>query len=127
MKAGSSDFNFPTHLSIVWGVTLAILTLIEWRSLDRDPMRKQILSPFIERAISVRMNEPGAAGDIVFEDPLEARAVARDKPDADIQYVVEFGFDGALFLAYFFVPVLAFHGAGWLVKVLRSGAGRSGD
>ena len=123
---GSPGFNFTTHLSIVWGVTLAILTLIEWRSLDRDPMRKQILSPFIEREITARLNESGAAGDIVFEDPLEARSVAGHTPEANVQYVVEFGFDGVLFLVYFFVPVLAFHGAGWLVNVLRSGAGRSG-
>ena len=35
-------FNGATHMSIVWGVTLAILTLLEWNSLDRDPMRKRV-------------------------------------------------------------------------------------
>lgn len=117
---GPSDFNFATHLSIVWGVTLAILTLLEWRSLDRDPMRKQILSPFIEREISVRLVGTGAVAETVFEDPLETLP---DEPEPGLQYVVEFGFNGLLFLACFFVPVLAFHALGWLIALLRKRAG----
>lgn len=99
-------FKRSTHFSIVWGVTLAVLTLVEWNSLDRDPLREEILVPFIERKVSVRV---GAA-----ERPVEPDAATGEKPRGAIQYEVEFDFNGPLFLAYFFGPVLAFQGIGWL-------------
>lgn len=98
-----SSFNFPTHLSIVWGVTLAIVTLLEWHGLDRDPMRKQILSPFIERSISMTVSEETG--------PLSG--------ERDTQYLVEFQFKGGLFLLYFFLPVLVFHGAAKLLSMVK--------
>ncbi len=97
-------FTFATHLSIVWGVTLAIITLLEWHSLDRDPMRKEILSPFIARNVSAVVDEesPGSAG-----------------REPELRYLVEFQFKGVLFLLYFFGPVLAFHVVGWLLPGIR--------
>jgi hypothetical protein len=102
-------------MSIVWGVTLAILTLLEWNSLDRDPMRKQILSPFIERDIAVQVDgeaytDPGGQG-------LSPPGSAGD--DRGISYHVEFSFNGPLFMACFFTPVLVFHGVAWLLARLR--------
>ena len=101
------SLSLPTHLSIVWGVTLAVLSIIEWRSLDRDPIGQQILLPFIEREISVAPanlpgNAPGATRD--------ASAVL----DGPVRYEVEFHFNGPLFLTIFFVPVIIFHGGAWL-------------
>ncbi len=104
-------FNPAVHLSIAWGVTLAIITLVEWNSLDRDPMREQIFTPFIHREISMTMGERVADHIIDFE------SVAREakKPTASVQTRVKFHFDGPLFLACFFIPVLAFHSIGWLL------------
>ncbi len=103
-------FNRGTHFSIVWGVTLAVLTLIEWNSLDREPMREEILVPFIERRVSVSVGEEHA--------PPEPGGIAGEGTDADsrgvLQYEVEIDFNGPLFLAYFFGPVLAFQGIGWV-------------
>ena len=78
-------FNRATHLSIVWGVTLAVLTLIEWRSLDRDPIGQQILTPFIEREISVDVARDTAQPEIDFG----ADAQADDDPQNGLQYTVE--------------------------------------
>ena len=103
-------FTFATHLSIVWGVTLAIITLLEWHSLDRDPMRKQILSPFIDRSISAVVDKESAG------------STGREP---ELRYLVEFKFKGLLFLLYFFAPVLAFHAIGWLLPVLRRWIGTS--
>ena len=111
-------FKLATHLSIAWGVTLAVLTLLEWRSLDRDPMREQIITPFIEREISVKLDRPAPADELDFST-LDQREQA---PDAALQYIVEFHFNGPLFLAVFFVPVLAFHGLDWLVARARQDA-----
>lgn len=104
--------SLPTHLSIVWGVTLAVLTIIEWRSLDRDPVGQQIMLPFIEREISVA--PVTAAGDtpVTALDPSSAL-------DGPVRYEVEFHFNGPLFLTSFFVPVLIFHGGGWLLSRAR--------
>jgi hypothetical protein len=99
-------FNRGTHFSIVWGVTLAVLTLLEWNSLERDPLREEILLPFIQREVSVAVIAGGA--------PVEPGAAAGEQADGTLQYEVEFHFNGPLFLAYFFGPVLAFQGIGWL-------------
>lgn len=109
-------FNAATHISIVWGVTLAIVTLLEWHGLERDPLRKQIISPFIQRDIAVVALEP---------DPFESSAPgdsaqAAEQPNAVLQYEVEFHFEGLLFLLYFFLPVLLFHAGGWLIARARA-------
>ena len=112
-------FNRATHFSIVWGVTLAVLTLIEWRSLDRDPIGQQILTPFIEREISVDVAPDAAQSEIDFG----ADTQADDDPQNGLQYTVEIHFNGPLFLACFFGPVLLFHGIGWLAaRAARSNA-----
>ena len=103
-------FNKATHLSIVWGVTLAVLTLLEWRSLDRDPLGHQILTPFIEREVTVHQRSPADEGLLEFSDQAASEAVPA------IQYEVEFHFNGPLFLLCFFGPVLAFQGLGWLAR-----------
>lgn len=105
-------FNPAVHLSIAWGVTLAIITLVEWNSLDRDPMREQIFTPFIQREVSMTMGEDVAAPIIDF-DSVEREP---ETPAVVMQTRVKFHFDGPLFLACFFVPVLAFHGIGWLMS-----------
>lgn len=107
--------NRITHISIVWGITLAVITLVEWRSLDRNPLEQQILSPFIERDIAVSQRAPTAV------DPLDLQAVEQKQGDAinSLQYDVQFHFNGPLFLAYFFGPVLAAHGIGLLITRLK--------
>jgi hypothetical protein len=104
-----------SHFSIVWGITLAAITLIEWHSLDRDPLNRQILSPFIERQIAVTVaNAPDSSG-----KTMEAAGEPDDSPEAALQYEVDFKFNGPLFLACFFVPILVFQGIGMLLGWLR--------
>jgi len=109
------SINPAVHLSIAWGVMLAIITLVEWNSLDRDPMREQIFTPFIQREITLNLDGGDSARNIDFSE-LE-RAVKT--PSSSLQYKVRFHFDGPLFLACFFIPVLAFHGIGWLMSRAR--------
>jgi hypothetical protein len=112
-----STLNRATHLSIVWGVTLAVLTIVEWRSLDRDPMSEQIFLPFIERQIEFSktdanaLEQPGTTG-----SDVPNRGGSRNP-----QTHVQIDFNGPLFLAYFFGPVLVFHAIGLLVRKLRQG------
>ena len=90
-----SALSGASHFSIVWGITLAVITLVEWHSLDRDPVRRQILSPFIERNISVSiLNKPDSNA---FELPAAPPPI--ESPDAELQYEVEFKFNGLLFAA----------------------------
>jgi hypothetical protein len=105
----SLDYNRATHFSIVWAVTLAIITLVEWHSLDRDPVRQEIFSPFIARTMAVSVEEsPAAAGE-------SAGPIAQaESADAVLRYDVEISFNGPLFLACFFTPMLLFHGIGAL-------------
>ncbi len=51
MNAGV--FNRASHFSVVWAVMLSFITIVEWRSLDRDPLKAEILSPFITRHIEI--------------------------------------------------------------------------
>ena len=110
----SPGFSRATHLSLVWGVTLAVLTLLEWRSLDRDPLGHQILTPFIEREVTVSVAGAESAEGLEFDEEEESDA------DAVLRYEVEVHFNGPLFLACFFGPVLAFQGLGWLGARARS-------
>lgn len=110
----SHNFSRATHLSIIWGVALAVMTLIEWHSLDRDPVKQEIFSPFIERTIDVTLANPQRPA----EDPPRP-GDAGHSPDAALRYEVELAFNGPLFLACFFVPVLIFHGTGLAWRRLR--------
>jgi len=107
-------YNLATHLSVVWGVTLAVITLLEWNSLDRDPVGQAIISPFIERTMEVTVTEAAAK----TQNPASP-----DFPpapaDAVLNYEVEFHFNGPLFLACFFGPILLFHSVGMLWRRLR--------
>ena len=100
--------NRATHFSIVWAVVLAILTLVEWRSLDRDPMSEQIFLPFIEREITLSRTEASTANQ-------------RGTTTGDLQTDVDIAFNGPLFLACFFGPILILHGIGLLSRQLRRG------
>jgi hypothetical protein len=113
-------FNRATHFSIVWGITLALLTLMEWRSLDRDPLGQKILTPFIEREVRVRVVDAAPA----VAEQAGTLPPADEGPDGALQYEVELHFNGPLFLLVFFAPVLLFHGIGWLgSRAGRRGAG----
>lgn len=109
-------FNRATHFSIIWGVSLAVITVLEWNSLDRNPVRQEIFSPFIERTMKVEVADTPAPE---FGDIVSAPA----DPDAVLNYEVSFHFNGPLFIACFFVPVMIFHGLQALWNRLR---GRSG-
>jgi hypothetical protein len=103
------DYNRATHFSIVWAVTLAVITLVEWHGLDRDPVKQEIFSPFIERTIAVSVEESAApAGESAGTFAQEESA------DAVLRYDVEISFNGPLFLACFFAPILLFQGLGML-------------
>ena len=102
------------HLSIVWAVTLAILTLMEWRQLDHDPLNREILSPFIEREVTVFVGNAEAAPEQTAGETARRRA-----EPGPTRYEVEFHFNGPLFLVCFFGPVLAFHGIAQLLGKLR--------
>lgn len=110
-----SSMGFAKHLSIVWGITLALITLVEWNSLDRDPMRKDIMSPFIARDVSVSVQEQSQdSGDVLSKSP--PADVGDQLP---LRYEVEFSFNGPLFLVGFFLPVLFFYGVAWAVTAIR--------
>jgi len=89
-----------------------VVTMLEWNSLDRDPVRQEIFSPFIERTIKVEV-EAAPALEIGEVDSPQA------EPDAVLNYEVSFHFNGPLFIACFFVPVLIFHGLEVLWNRLR--------
>ncbi|MDH4040084.1 MAG: hypothetical protein OEW92_04035 [Gammaproteobacteria bacterium] len=110
----STGYSRATHFSIVWGVTLAVLTLLEWHSLDRDPVKQEIFSPFIERTMAVSVEEAAAPD----ADPT-AGIDGQASPDAVLRYDVEINFNGPLFLAFFFTPMLIFQGIGMAWNRLR--------
>lgn len=119
MPLKPATFNAATHLSIIWGVCLAIMTVLEWNSLERNPVNQEILSPFIERTMQVTVAK---SPESELPDPGEQEESA----DAVLHYAVEINFNGPLFLACFFIPVLIFHGAGMLWRRLRAGPGPPG-
>ncbi len=103
-----------THFSIVWAVVLAVLTLVEWRSLDREPMSEQIFLPFIEREITVSRAEPSA-----IQQPGKAGGDFTERNgQRNLQTDVTIDFNGPLFLAYFFSPILMFHAVGLVLTRL---------
>jgi hypothetical protein len=102
-------YNRATHFGIVWGMTLAVITLVEWHSLDRDPVKQQILSPFIERTMAVSVEEADAPpGDST------GTGASAQSPDAVLRYDVQIAFNGPLFVVCFFTPILVFQGIGML-------------
>ena len=112
----SPVFNRATHFSVVWAVTLVVMTMLEWRALDRDPLGQEIFSPFISRSVAIAVDGPRPQPDIQFEDePRQA-----DGADNELQYEVEINFNGPMFLACFFIPVLLFHGIGLLINRYRN-------
>ena len=102
------------HLSIVWAVTLAIVTLVEWRQLDRDPLNREILSPFIEREVSVHVGNSR-----MTLDEFDGRDAGPARNPTETTYEVQFHFNGPLFLITFFGPVAAFYGFALLWGRLR--------
>lgn len=102
--------NRAKHFSIVWGVTLAIITLVEWNSLERDPVNHEILSPFMQRAIEVSVESEAHPR----STDIPGIEIEPESPDAVLRYQVELGFNGPLFLACFFGPILIFQGLGAL-------------
>lgn len=110
----SHNYSRATHFSIVWGIALAVMTLVEWHSLDRDPVRQEIFSPFIQRTIDVTVTNP-----VSQAESAEGPAGAENSADAALRYDVELKFNGPLFLACFFIPVLVFHGVGLVWNRLR--------
>ena len=109
--------NRATHFSIVWAVVLAVLTLVEWRSLDRDPMTEQIFLPFIEREITLSRADANTMQQLgTTADDLPGKNV---RPN--LQTNVQIGFNGPLFLFYFFGPILVFHAVTLLFARLRRG------
>lgn len=108
--------NRATHLSIVWAVMLAILTLVEWRSLDREPMSEQIFLPFIEREITLSRTDTNTTTQLgTTADDFPAKNVR-----SGLQTDVHIDFNGPLFLAYFFGPILIFHAIGQLSARLHT-------
>jgi len=112
----SSSFNRATHFSIVWAVTLVVMTMLEWSSLDRDPLGQEIFSPFISRSVAIPVEGPQRQPEIQFEDePLPTATT-----DKELRYEVQINFNGPMFLACFFIPVLLFHGIGLLINRFRN-------
>lgn len=109
--------NRATHFSIVWAVVLAIVTLVEWRSLDRDPLSEQIFLPFIEREISL----PGADTSTSNQPGMTEGEFPGKNVRHNMQTEVHIAFNGPLFLAYFFGPILIFHAFGMLFARLGRG------
>lgn len=111
-----TTFTVATHLCIVWGIALATITLVEWYSLDRDPVRQEILSPFIERtlAVSVEGNADRPKG-------IAGASDRENSADAVLRYDIEISFNGPLFLACFFTPMLIFQAVGLLLNRIRRG------
>ena len=112
-----SPINRATHFSIVWAVVLAILTLVEWRSLERAPTKEEIFLPFIERKISLSLKEAGTAEEFGLSTGEQSGVNA----ESGLQTEMEIDFNGPLFLACFFGPVLVFHGIGLLSARLGRG------
>lgn len=113
-ETNRESYSIAARLSIVWAVTLSILTIIEWRQLDRDPLEREILSPFIERQITVHVGQSAYTAD-EFKKSTASSPEQADKA----RFEVEFHFNGPLFLLCFFAPVAAFHGVSGLLHRWR--------
>ena len=103
-KPVSSPVAVVNHMSLVWGVVLALITILDWGSLEKDPLNEEILTPFISREISMVVPESGDG----------------EPQQMPLQYQVELHFDGVMFLLYFFVPVIILH---LIARVMESRKG----
>ena len=72
------------------------------------------MTPFIERKVEVSL-----AGEQPV-DPLEVNGERAAPVEPGLRYEVEFDFNGPLFLACFFGPVLLFQGLGLLAARARA-------
>ena len=93
------------HFSVVWAITLAVLTTIEWRGLDRDPVGQPLMLPFIEREVTVSLDAQPLGGDTFDSERTQQAGGPRTE--------VMIHFNGPLFLLCFFGPVALFYGIGW--------------
>lgn len=113
----TSTVSRATHFSVVWGITLAFLTILDWNSLGRDPANEQILLPFISREISLT-STPNITKNTEVDELDFGSTQSNTNNPKPLQYNVDIKFNGPYFLACFFIPVLAFQLIGF---VLRSG------
>lgn len=111
-------FNRATHFSIVWAVMLAVLTLVEWRMLDRNPMSEQIFLPFIDRRVTLSTIDAETASELAITEGEQPGTSLPGPVTTDVQI----DFNGPLFLFYFFGPILLFHLISLLLARLRRGA-----
>ncbi|GAA5317576.1 MAG: hypothetical protein AseanaTS_27810 [Candidatus Pelagadaptatus aseana] len=105
--------NTPTNMSIVWGITLALITLLDWNTLENNPMTEEILTPFISRHITLA----------AIPDAPATEIPGQPQPPAtlhQLQYQVELEFNGPLFLLCFFLPPALFFGLAALSRKARS-------
>lgn len=109
-------FNRASHFSLVWAFVLAVLTLVEWRSLDRDPLAETIYLPFIERQLTLSSVAPAP------DERSSSDNEGGERAGNGLQTTVHISFNGPLFLIYFAVPIVIFHAFGLLIARLR-GAG----
>lgn len=100
--------NTSTSVSLVWGITLAFLTLMDWNTLKNNPVSEDILTPFINRHITVTTAPSGSE--------IPSHSGREGNRQDGLQYQVELKFNGPLFLLCFFGPPLAFHGLSRLSK-----------
>ncbi len=99
--------NVTNNLSIAWGMVLALVTILDWRSVERNPLEAEIFTPFISRQVTMSLLSP------------EQRQLSIDSIDGEqgppVQYNVELSFNGPLFLLYFFGPVAGLFIVGKLI------------
>lgn len=97
-------FSTIKSLCIVWGVMLAFITIMDWNTLEKNPIDEEILTPFITREITL------VATDNQYDSELSMQ-----ERKVEPQYQVEIGFDGIKFLMYFFGPILIIYSVGQLL------------
>jgi hypothetical protein len=110
----TAPVSLASRFSLVWAAVLTVITMLEWGGLDREPLKEQILSPFIERTITLQPRGASQPGDVQVNN-------APQPPDtgAPLEYHVDFGFNGPLFALYMFAPIVVIHGIGLLAGKLR--------
>ncbi len=82
--------NVTNNMSIAWGMVLALVTILDWNSIERNPLEEEIFTPFISREVTVLT--------------LDTDDVSVPGSQIPYQYNVELKFNGPLFLLYFFGP-----------------------
>lgn len=95
---------------------LAIITLVEWNSLGRDPMAPQILSPFIGRDITIYDAAGSAPKPVEFQEALQHSVATHNSSRIEVAFV----FDGPFFLLCFFTPIVVFRAMGCIATKFLS-------